>query len=325
MVRIAWRSLTAHKLRTLLTTLAILLGVAMISGTYVLTDQIDRGFQQVFTDAYKGTDVTVTRRAEFSGQLTGATEGLPQDMVQQVDAVDGVAASFGYVAGQGAVAVDGKVVETGGSPTLFFSYSPNDIAPPQYIEGRPPEQSGEVAVIQKLAEDEGLGPGSPITVITGDGAHEATVSGVFKFAAQSSLGGSLLIHTTLEDAQSWFGMEGRLSEIDVKADAGVSAETLAKRVREVVPAYAEVKTGAQAAADQTKQLSDLIGAFLRPVLLAFGGIAVLVGAFIIFNAFSMTVAQRRRSSRCCARSERRARRCSGASPARRSSWVSSPP
>jgi putative ABC transport system permease protein len=294
MVRIAWRSLTAHKLRTLLTTLAILLGVAMISGTYVLTDQIDRGFQEVFTDAYKGTDVTVTRRVEFSGQLTGATEGLPQDMVQQVDAVDGVAESFGYVAGQGAVAVDGKVVETGGSPTLFFSYSPNDIAPPQYTAGHPPEQPGEVAVIQKLAEDEKLGPGSAITVITGDGAHEATVSGVFTFAAQSSLGGSLLIHTTLADAQSWFGMEGRLSEIDVKADAGVSADTLAQRIRAELPDYAEVKTGAQAAADQTKQLSDLIGAFLRPVLLAFGGIAVLVGAFIIFNAFSMTVAQRRR-------------------------------
>ena len=127
----------------------------------------------------------------------------------------------------GAVAVDGKVVETGGSPTLFFSYSPNEIAPPQYIEGHPPEQSGEVAVIQKLAQDKKLKPGSPITVITGDGAHEATVSGVFKFAAQSSLGGSILIHTTLADAQSWFGMEGRLSEIDVKAEAGVSADTLA--------------------------------------------------------------------------------------------------
>ena len=294
MVRIAWRSLTSHKLRTLLTTLAILLGVAMISGTYVLTDQIDRGFKQVFTDAYKGTDVTVTRKAEFSGQLTGATEGLPQDMVKQVDAVDGVAASFGYVAGQGAVAVDGKVVETGGSPTLFFSYSPNDIAPPQYVDGHPPEKPGEVAVIQKLAQDKNLKPGSPITAITSDGAHEATVSGVFKFAAQSSLGGSLLIHTTLADAQSWFDMEGRLSEIDVKADAGVSADELAKRVRAALPADAEVKTGAQAAADQTKQLSDAIGAFLRPVLLSFGGIAVLVGAFIIFNAFSMTVAQRRR-------------------------------
>ena len=80
----------------------------------------------------------------------------------------------------------------------------------------------------------------------------------------------------------------------MKADAGVSADTLAKRVRAALPAYTDVKTGAQAAADQTKQLSDAIGAFLRPVLLSFGGIAVLVGAFIIFNAFSMTVAQRRR-------------------------------
>jgi putative ABC transport system permease protein len=294
MVRIAWRSLTSHKLRTFLTTLAILLGVAMISGTYVLTDQIDRGFKQVFTDAYKGTDVTVTRQARFSGQLTGATEGLPEDMVETVAAVDGVSEVFGYVTGMGAVAVDGKVVETGGSPTLFFSYSPNEIAPPQYTEGSPPEQPGEVAVIEKLAQDKDLEPGSPITVITDSGGDEATVSGVFRFAAQSSLGGSILIHTTLSDAQQWFDMQGRVSEIDVKADAGVSAEELAKRVRAELPAYAEVKTGAQAAADQTKALSDAIGSFLRPVLLSFGGIAVLVGAFIIFNAFSMTVAQRRR-------------------------------
>ncbi len=294
MIRIAWRSLTSHKLRTVLTTLAILLGVAMISGTYVLTDQIDRGFKEVFTDAYKGTDVTITRKAEFSGQLTGAMEGLPQGMVAQVEAVDGVAEVFGYVSGMGAVAVDGEVVETGGAPTLFFSYSPNDIAPPQYIEGGPPEQPGEVAVIQKLAEDEQLGPGSPIAVITDGGGHEATVSGVFTFAAQSSLGGSLLIHTTLADAQEWFDMEGRVSEIDVKAEAGVPAEELAERIRAELPADTDVKTGAQAAADQTKALSDAIGTFLRPVLLSFGGIAVLVGAFIIFNAFSMTVAQRRR-------------------------------
>ena len=294
MIRIAWRSLTAHKLRTILTTLAILLGVAMISGTYVLTDQIDRGFKEIFSDAYKGTDVTIQRKAEFSGQLTGATEGLPQSMVDQVKSVDGVSAVFGYVAGMGAVAVDGKVVETRGSPTLFFSYSPNDIAPPQYVRGAPPAKSGEVAVIEKLATDQKLAVGAPLTVITEDGPHEARVSGVFRFSAQSSLGGSLLIHTTLADAQDWFGMAGRVSEIDVKAEPGVSADTLATRVRAALPPDTEVKTGAQAAADQTKSVSDSIGAFLKPVLLSFGGIAVLVGAFIIFNAFSMTVAQRRR-------------------------------
>ena len=60
MIRIAWRSLVGHKLRSAITALAILLGVAMISGTYVFTDQIDRAFDEIFTEAYRVTDVTVT-------------------------------------------------------------------------------------------------------------------------------------------------------------------------------------------------------------------------------------------------------------------------
>jgi putative ABC transport system permease protein len=297
MLKIAWRSLTAHKLRTVLTTLAILLGVAMISGTYVLTDQIDKGFQQIFTDAYKGVDVTVTRKAAFSGATVSATtSGLPDALVAKVQGVDGVATAVGYISGSGAVAVHGKVVGTGGSPTLFFSYSPGmeKLQPNTFVAGAPPSRSGQVGIIQKLAKDEKLGVGSKLQVITQTGSREVTVSGVFTFAAQSSLGGSLLIDTTLPDAQEWFDMPGQVSEIDVKGVAGVSPETLAGRVRATVPPGVEVKTGAQAAADQTKQLSDAIGAFLKPALLSFGGIAVLVGAFIIFNAFSMTVAQRRR-------------------------------
>ena len=132
-MRIAWRSLTAHKLRTILTMLAILLGVAMISGTYVLTDQIDRGFKQVFSDAYKGTDVTVTRKASFTGAMVGATAGLPQSMVAQVRAVDGVAEAAGYMSSSAAVAVRGKVVETGGSPTLFFGGEPSSMSSTTYF------------------------------------------------------------------------------------------------------------------------------------------------------------------------------------------------
>jgi len=297
MLRIAWRSLTAHKLRTFLTTLAILLGVAMISGTYVLTDQINKGFEEIFTNAYKGVDATVTRKAAFSGATVSATtSGLPESLVAKIQGVDGVAQAVGYVGGSGAVAVDGKVVGTGGSPTLFFSYSPGEekLQPNTFVAGAPPSRSGEVGIIQKLAKDQKLGVGSKLQVITQTGSREATVSGVFTFAAQSSLGGSLLIDTTLPDAQEWFDMPGQVSNIDVKGVAGVSPETLAGRVRAVVPPGVEVKTGAQAAADQTKQLSDAIGTFLKPALLSFGGIAVLVGAFIIFNAFSMTVAQRRR-------------------------------
>jgi len=294
MIRIAWRSLTAHKLRTILTTLAILLGVAMICGTYVLSDQIDRGFKNIFTDAYKGIDVAVTRKAKFSGEMTGATAGLPESTIAQVRGVNGVAEAYGFVTGTGAVAVNGKVVSTGGSPTLFFSYAPSDISNTTYVQGGPPTAPGEVSIIQKLATDQKLHLGSVIDVIAPGGSDKARVVGVFTFGAESSLGGSLIVDTTLADAQRWFDMPGSVSEIDVKAVPGVPPDTLAPRVRAALPAYADVKTGAQAAIDQTKQLSDAIGSFLRPMLLSFGGIAVLVGAFIIFNAFSMTVAQRRR-------------------------------
>jgi len=294
MIRIAWRSLTAHKLRTFLTTLAILLGVAMISGTFVLTDQINRGFDEIFSEAYKGTDVTITRKAEFTSQFSVASEALPEGLVDEVRAVDGVKDAVGYVSGIGAVAVDGKVVQTGGSPTLFFSYVPSEISQSNYVQGTPPQADGEIGIIQKLAKDKKLSVGSPLQVVTDTGAFDVRVSGVFTFASASSLGGSLLLNPTLADAQRWFDLEGKVSEIDARAEPGTSPGTLAGRIREVVPAYAEVKTGEQAAADQTKEVSEAIGQFLTPVLLSFGGVAVLVGAFIIFNAFSMTVAQRRR-------------------------------
>ncbi len=131
-------------------------------------------------------------------------------------------------------------------------------------------------------------------MITDTGPYETTVSGVFTFASESSLGGSLLLNMTVEDGQTWFDMAGRVSEIDVQAADGVDADELAGRIRAALPEEAEVKTGEQAAADQSAEISDAIGSFLNPVLLSLGGVAVLVGAFIIFNAFTMTVTQRRR-------------------------------
>lgn len=217
MIRVAWRSVWAHKLRTLFTMLAILLGVAMISGTFVLTDQIDRGFKQILSSAYEGVDVTVAQKTAFTDQMGGAATGLPESMVGTVKSVDGVAKTTGYVAAVGAVAVKGEVVATGGAPTLFFSCSADDLTPPEYIQGAPPSQRGEVGIIERLATGQKLSVGSPITVITAERAEQARVSGVFRYAEQSSLGGSLIVYSTLDDAQSWFGMSGRVSGIDAQA------------------------------------------------------------------------------------------------------------
>ena len=75
MIRIALRSLWSRKLRTALTLLAILLGVAMISGTYVLTDQINNGFDEIFKKSYQGTDVEVTRKSVFTGENSSVPAG----------------------------------------------------------------------------------------------------------------------------------------------------------------------------------------------------------------------------------------------------------
>jgi len=294
MIRIAWRSLIAHKLRSFLTALAILLGVAMISGTYVFTDQIDRAFDEIFTEAYRATDVTVTPKVSFGGDYGVMLAGLPESMVEDVRAVDGVAEAYGYVAGMGAIAVAGEVVETGGSPTLFFSYIPGGLSGTSYVEGSPPDAAGEIGISEAVARDEGLNIGTAVTVITDTGVYETRVSGILRFASEGSLGGSILLNSTLEDGQAWFDMAGRVSEIDAKAEEVVPAGELAARLRAALPDTVDVKTGEQAARDASAQISDTIGSFINPVLLSLGGVSVLVGAFIIFNAFSMTVAQRRR-------------------------------
>ena len=294
MMRIALRSLRARKLRTGLTLLAILLGVAMISGTYVLTDQINKGFDDIFKKSVQGTDVSVTRKSAFTTDYYGPGGTLPAAALDQVKAVDGVAEAVGNVSGTGAVVIDGKTVTTGGAPTLVYSTAPERFSQSKFIEGGPPTKSGEVAINHKLADDKNLKLGEHIGLTTAQGVKDVTISGIFNFGDSTSLGGATIVATTMADAQAWYDMVGQYSSIAVAAAPGVSAGELAKRIAAALPSYADVKTGEQTAAEASKAISDALGSVLTPALLAFGGVAIIVGAFIIFNAFSITVAQRTR-------------------------------
>ena len=293
MIRLSLRDLWGRKLRTALTMLAIVLGVAMIAGTYVITDQIDNGFRNIFEKAAAGTDVNITRKAAFSGSNVFSSGGsLPVALLGQVRAVKGVADAAGSVEGSGAVVVNGKSVSTGGAPTLVFSASPKRFSESKYIVGSAPVRDGTVAINAKLATDKHLHVGDTIGLGTEHGTQKVVISGVFDFGSSTSIGGATLVATTLADAQRWYDQVGQYSSISVAAEPGVTPDTLAARLKSALPHYAEVKTSAQSVADNTKAISDAIGNVLRTILLAFGGVAVIVGAFIIFNAFSITVAQR---------------------------------
>ena len=295
MTRLALRSLLSHPLRTALTTLAILLGVAMISGTYVLTDQISNAFDGIFSTAYEGTAVVVTPKnavGGFDDESTVLT--MPDSLLAQARAVDGVAAAAGGAEAMGAVVVDGELVKTSGSPTLIMSTEDAAWSNVGWTAGAAPARAGEVVVDAGFAEKHDVSVGDEIGLATLHGTVPATVSGIFTFGDSSSLGGTIMVGAELTDVQRWYDMRGELTSISLTAEPGVTPQELAANVSAALPASVEVKTGAQAAADSSAEVGDSINSFLRPALLAFGGVAVFVGAFIIFNAFSITIAQRRR-------------------------------
>jgi putative ABC transport system permease protein len=292
MIRLALRDLWSRKLRTVLTMLAIVLGVAMIAGTYVLTGQIDNGFKTIFEKATVGTDVTITHKAAFGKNAFVSHGTLPVSLLKEVEAVNGVAAATGTVEGSGAIVLHGKAVSTAGGGTLVFSTSPPRFSRSTYVAGSRPHQNGTVAVNTQLASDKHLHVGDMLGLATEQGVQQVRLSGIFNFGDSTSIGGTILVATTLADAQKWYDLEGQYSSISVQAVPGVTPDELAARLTKALPAYADAKTAAQTVADDTKAISDAIGTVLNTILLAFGGVAVIVGAFIIFNAFSITVAQR---------------------------------
>jgi putative ABC transport system permease protein len=292
-LRLIIRGLGARRLRSALTALSILIGVAMVSGTFVLTDQIRHAFDDIFVEANEGIDVIVSTRPAFESQQAPDAGPLPESLVARVAAVDGVAKVEGQVLATGALVVDGDYLGArGGAPSLVVSSSPDPVGTTKVVEGSIPDAPGEVAVDDDMADKEDLSVGQAAQLATKVGLRPVTISGIFHIDA--AIGGATIVVTTLEDAQRWFDREGEVSVINAAADDGVSAAALARRVQAVVPDGVRVQTGLENAEEQSDQVGDAIGTFLTPLLLGLAAVAVLVGAFIIFNVFSITVAQRTR-------------------------------
>ncbi len=296
MTRLVLRGLGAHKLRSTLTSIAIILGVAMMSGTFVVSDQITNAFSTIFQTAFKGTDVFLEHRQVFTPQNGGGDQGpLPASLIARVRAVPGVADAEGQIQSLGALVVNGHYVSSvGGAPNIVFSVLPKPFNQNVLTSGRFPSAHGEIAVDTKLAGDHHLHIGQTLGLATPAGLEPVRVVGVFNFANSASLGGATISTITFADAQAWFDRAGRASVIVVSADHGVSPVDLKRRIIQAVPHYVETLTGTEAAREATQNTAGSINSFLTPALLAFAGAAVFVGAFIIFNTFSITVAQRMR-------------------------------
>ena len=292
------KGLMAHKLRLAATALAIVLGVSFVSGTYVLTDTITASFDSLFKQVTQGIDVAVRSEETFGGFETGEVrDPMPASLLERIQAVDGVRVAEGSVTGYAQlVGKDGKAVTTGGAPSLGVSFNQDTqfTAGSTVRSGRLPSGPTEMAIDAKTAEDTGYVVGDRAKVLFQGPARDFTVSGIIGFGEADNLGGARLVGFDLATAQEVMNREGRFDEIDVAAEGGVTPEQLRDRIRAAVDPRYEVLTGEELAEDSAAAINDTIGRFLGTALLAFAFVALLVGAFLIFNTFTIIVAQRTR-------------------------------
>ena len=293
MTTLALRGMAERKLRSVLTTIAVLLGVAMIAGTYVLTDQIRGGFAELEDSVYAGIDVEIAPEESFSSQFSLARP-LDASLVDRVRAVPGVAKAEGTLWSYGGLVVDGELKKaTGGGGTIVTAQLSEPFDAASNVDGRLPERSGEIAVASGTADKRGIDIGDRIGIAHRSGVAIVTVVGAYD-VGDVDYGGTDVVSARIDDMQRWFDREGEVTAIAVAAEDGVAPEQLVERLEPIVPGDAEVRTGSAAADDNAAEISDQIGSFLTPALLAFAGAALLVGAFVIFNTFTITVAERTR-------------------------------
>ncbi|MFH8340142.1 ABC transporter permease [Streptomyces sp. AM6-12] len=292
MFRTALRNVLAHKARLLMTVLAVMLGVAFVSGTLVFTNTISDAYQNSSAKGFDQVDVAVTAEYQDSeGDKVGRTPDLTRAVLDKAARVPGAASATGVVGGFTAVAdKHGKLVG-GDWQSRGGNYWGTKDARYPLTSGHAPHGAHEVLLDAKTAQRAGYKVGDTVRLSVDGPVLTPTVAGIFTTDdGNVTAGGSLALFDT-PTAQKLFHKKG-YDEIDVKAQPGTTQAALKDALDKALPAHqVETTTGHKLAADQARTIADSMSS-MKEGLLVFAGIALFVGTFIIANTFSMLVAQR---------------------------------
>ena len=294
MATLVLRGFLQRKLRVVLTAIAIALGVALMAGTYILTDTINHSFAAIFSEVGKKHDVVVTPAETLGRQTRAENSPVTEATLAQVQVIPGVAKAAGSIFHQATLLdAQGKRLGGGHAPGFVGSVVPAPFESFTVAKGRFPQNADEVAIDQATAERKDLRVGEEMQIAGAAPVKSYEIVGIVKFGSGQSFGGASTALLTVHEAQRVVGEQGHFDQIDVAAATGLSPAQLRTRVRAALPREFTVRTGSEEAAQQTSDLESDLG-FLRTFLLIFAYVALVVGAFIIFNTFSITVAQRTR-------------------------------
>jgi putative ABC transport system permease protein len=299
MLRTTFKSLAAHKLRLFATSLAVMLGVAFMAGTLVLTDTIQKTFDDLFSSVYDDTDAVVRAEGAFDSQGVEQRGRVDASLLGTVSGVAGVDVAEPDIRGYAQlVDKDGDAVgdpETG-PPTLGGNWiDSEELNGFDISDGSPPSADDEVVIDKKSADDTGYRVGDTAQVLVKGGPQDVTIAGIATFGDEDSPGGASFVLFTLDTAQRLIAEPDKFDGILVVADDGISPTEIVQRIAPALPAGTEAVTGdavTQESQDEIKQGLSFFNTFM----LVFAVIALLVGGFIIFNTFFITVAQRTREN-----------------------------
>ena len=294
MLRVTLRGLLSHKIRFVLTTFAVVVGVGFVVGTLVLTDSVRAQFDQLFTDINQGIDLQVKGTDQFDQGAFGQSPPIPDTLLPQVRELPGVKAAGGSAGGLPALvfAADGTPVKPTNGPPLAVTWDPE--SPNQAlttVAGRAPSADDEVALDEDVAKKADMTVGDTVKVQTPKGPGEYQVVGIVSFGSGNALAGATLVAFTLPEAQRLYGLEGKLQSIDVAVDSGASVDQVQSEIEAILPSGAEVVSQQQVVSDSQKGISGIVDIFGN-VLLGFAGVTLFVSAFLISNTFNIVVGQR---------------------------------
>ncbi|HMI80868.1 MAG TPA: FtsX-like permease family protein [Solirubrobacterales bacterium] len=277
-------------MRALLTTFAVFLGVAFVSGSYILTDTIFAAFDEIFNESLKGTSVVVTADNPVE-QESGETPTFSASLLPRVEGTPGVRRAAGSIFTLGAFFnAENEKIGNKFAPKFIASTLPPELESLTYVEGRAPRGPGEATLDKAAADDADLGVGDTIKLVGQGNLESFRLVGLTQLGS-ASWGGASIAQVTLPVAQRLTHKEGRFDQISVAAEDGVSPAQLKRRISREMPPGIRVETAAESADRNSQEIRDNLS-FLTTFLLVFGFIAVFVGSFLIFNTFSITVAQR---------------------------------
>jgi putative ABC transport system permease protein len=298
MLKATFRSFLAHKGRMVLSALAVLLSVAFVSGTLVFTDTITKTFDDLFKST--ASDVSVKPKSEFDKNdlaVTGETPTLQRSLIEKIAKVDGVKEAHGNVSLESLTVVDKhnkSVGPSSGAPTIATNWFETDRTPVKITSGAAPKGPAEVMIDSDTAKKKHVKIGDELRVIAPNGEFPVKVSGIVTFTTTNP-GAALLSFDDATASQRLLGDPNVVTSVSVTAADGVGDKELKQRVQQLLndPKNLEVQTAAESAKDANDQLSGFLNV-MKYAMLGFAGVAVLVGIFLIFNTFSMLVAQRTR-------------------------------